>query len=172
MSGIVDGRRPPKTIASIGTPSGSCQLGSMFGHCPAGAVNLEFGCAASRPQPGVQSLPFQSIKWAGGSDSDVREDRVSRHSFHGTRVGLPRSPRCNAEESSLWINRMQPAGLTRPQPCNIIADKCCLPSLFAILIGWDDHRQIRLAASARESSRQIGLCPIRGLEPHDQHVFR
>src|SRR5208283_1717403 len=58
--------RPPKTNALIGTPAGFSQSGSIEGHCPAGAVKREFGCAAGRPQPGVQSLPVQSIAWAGG----------------------------------------------------------------------------------------------------------
>src|SRR5271166_5495597 len=58
--------RPPNTIALIGTPAGFSQSGSMHGHCEAGAVKRAFGCAAGRPQPGVQSLPVQSIRWAGG----------------------------------------------------------------------------------------------------------
>src|SRR5208337_102085 len=58
--------RPPKMNALIGTPAGFSQSGSIEGHCPAGAVKREFGCAAGRPQPGVQSLPVQSIRWAGG----------------------------------------------------------------------------------------------------------
>src|SRR6516164_714751 len=58
--------RPPKTKALIGTPSGFSQSGSMDGHWLAGAVKRESGWAAGRPQPGVQSSPFQSIRCAGG----------------------------------------------------------------------------------------------------------
>src|SRR6185295_16530118 len=58
--------RPPKTKAEIGTPAGSCQCGSAVGHCETGAVKREFGCAAGVPLVGVQSSPFQSMRWSGG----------------------------------------------------------------------------------------------------------
>src|SRR6185437_12640654 len=68
---MVVARRPPKISALIGTPSGSSQAGSIVGHCEAGAVNRELGCAAltpvSLPICGVQRLPFQSVHSAGGS---------------------------------------------------------------------------------------------------------
>src|SRR5579884_4050659 len=57
--------------ALIGTPSGSSQAGSMVGHCEAGAVKREFGCAAFAPVSfaicGVQTFPLQSRHSAGGS---------------------------------------------------------------------------------------------------------
>src|SRR3954470_5585314 len=62
--------RPPKTNALIGTPSGSLNPGSMIGHCPSGAVNRAFGCAAGLPVAlpisGVQALPCQARHSAGG----------------------------------------------------------------------------------------------------------
>src|SRR5437764_3997075 len=71
MSGMVWARRPPNTIALMGTPVGSSQAESMVGHCFAGAVNREFGCAALAPVflaiSGVQRLPCQSMHSAGGS---------------------------------------------------------------------------------------------------------
>src|SRR3977135_2017118 len=64
-------RRPPKMIALIGTPSGSSQAGSIVGHCEAGAVNRELGCAAFAPVSlaicGVQRFPCQSRHSSGGS---------------------------------------------------------------------------------------------------------
>ena len=42
-------------MALTGTPCGSFHAGSMVGHCMAGAVKRLLGCAALRPQPGVQS---------------------------------------------------------------------------------------------------------------------
>src|SRR5271165_1766606 len=58
-------------IALIGTPAGSSQAGSMVGHCAAGAVNRELGCAAFAPVSfaicGVQRCPCQSRHSAGGS---------------------------------------------------------------------------------------------------------
>src|SRR6266487_4176644 len=71
MSGMVWARRPPKTIALMGTPVGSSQAESIVGHCFAGAVKREFGCAALVPVflaiSGVQRLPCQSLHSAGGS---------------------------------------------------------------------------------------------------------
>src|SRR6204780_5369470 len=54
-------------MAEIGTPAGSSHSGAMVGHCPAGVVNGELGCAAGSSEPGVPSRPFQSIRCAGGS---------------------------------------------------------------------------------------------------------
>src|SRR5512147_1648121 len=69
--GMVVARRPPKIKALIGTPSGLSQAGSIVGHCEAGAVKRELGCAALAPVSlaiwGVQRLPFQSMHSAGGS---------------------------------------------------------------------------------------------------------
>ena len=47
-------------IAEIGTPCGSSQCGEIDGHCAAGAVKREFGCAAFSVLPGIQRFPFQS----------------------------------------------------------------------------------------------------------------
>src|SRR5437016_10364079 len=60
-------RRPPNSIASIGTPFGSSHSGAIDGHCAAGVVKRAFGCAAGLSDAGVQSAPSQSIAWAGGS---------------------------------------------------------------------------------------------------------
>src|ERR1700712_1956226 len=68
---MVDARRPPKIIALRGTPSGFSQLGSIDGHCEAGAVKREFGWAAfapvDLPMAGVQGRPCQSVHSAGGA---------------------------------------------------------------------------------------------------------
>src|SRR5688572_9822676 len=73
INGTTDERRPPKRIAEIGTPFGSCHSAAIAGSCAAGAVNLALGCAAGVSEDedddddddGVQSLPFQSIRCAG-----------------------------------------------------------------------------------------------------------
>src|SRR5882757_11181466 len=65
-SGTVSERRPPNTKADIGTPCGFSQSESMEGHCDAGTVNRALGCAAFLPQPGVHSLPCQSMSLSGG----------------------------------------------------------------------------------------------------------
>src|SRR6202046_504536 len=68
---MVVARRPPKLSALMGTPCGSSHAGSMVGHCDAGAVKREFGCAAVAPVSwaifGVHRLPRQSVHSAGGS---------------------------------------------------------------------------------------------------------
>ena len=48
-SGTLLARRPPNRTASTGTPSGASQSGQMIGHCEAGVVKREFGCAAFLP---------------------------------------------------------------------------------------------------------------------------
>src|SRR5277367_6971145 len=67
---MVVARRPPKTMALMGTPSGSSQAGSIVGHCEAGAVKRALGCAALAPVSlamcGVHFLPCQSRHSAGG----------------------------------------------------------------------------------------------------------
>ena len=66
-SGTTVERRPPNSIASIGTPVGSSHSAAIAGSCDAGVVKRAFGCAAGVPESGVQSLPCQSIRCAGGS---------------------------------------------------------------------------------------------------------
>src|ERR1700722_3175369 len=67
---MVVARRPPKTIALMGTPLGSSHAGSIVGHCDAGAVNRALGCAAFAPVSlaicGFHFLPCQSVHSAGG----------------------------------------------------------------------------------------------------------
>ena len=64
-SGITPARRPPKRIASIGTPFGSSHSGAITGHCFAGVVNRALGCAALRPEPAVHGRRSQSTSSAG-----------------------------------------------------------------------------------------------------------
>ena len=66
-SGTTVERRPPKRIASIGTPAGSSHSGAIAGSWAAGVVKRAFGWAAGWSESGVQSLPCQSIACAGGS---------------------------------------------------------------------------------------------------------
>ena len=60
-------RRPPNSMASIGTPFGSSHSGAIDGACSAATVKREFGWAAGSSESGVQSLPCQSTRCAGGS---------------------------------------------------------------------------------------------------------
>ena len=51
----------------MGTPFGSSHSGAITGHWLAIAVKRAFGCADGVPLCGVQSLPCQSVSFAGGS---------------------------------------------------------------------------------------------------------
>ena len=66
-SGTTLARRPPNRIALIGTPFGSSHSGAITGHWLAGAVKRAFGCAAGVLLSGVQGLPRQSVRRAGGA---------------------------------------------------------------------------------------------------------
>src|SRR5258708_32758358 len=67
-SGATFERRPPKISPEIGTPAGFSQCGDIDGHCRAGAVKRELGCAAGA-SPVQGRLPFQSVNGEGGSPS-------------------------------------------------------------------------------------------------------
>src|SRR6266404_5410499 len=67
-SGTTLARRPPKRIASIGTPLGSSHSLAMTGHWLAGVVNRALGCAAFRPEVGVQGRRNQSTSCGGFSE--------------------------------------------------------------------------------------------------------
>src|SRR6476469_4731178 len=95
-SGIVVLRRPPNRIAEIGTPTGSKYSSAMIGHWVIGVQNREFGWldgspADSSARPcsptpvGVQSRPFQSVRWAGGS-SVMPSHQMSPSSVSATLV--------------------------------------------------------------------------------------
>ena len=66
-SGTTVARRPPNRMASIGTPLGSSHSGAITGHCAAGAVKRALGCAAGRPEAGVQERRIQSTVCSGAS---------------------------------------------------------------------------------------------------------
>src|SRR5581483_3764797 len=66
-SGTTVERRPPNSMASIGTPAGSSHSGAVDGHWAIGTVKRAFGWAAGVSDSGVHSAPRQSIACAGGS---------------------------------------------------------------------------------------------------------
>src|SRR5687768_3647140 len=59
-SGTSEARRPPNTIALIGTPCASSAIGDQLGHCRALTVKREFGWAAGR-FAGSYASPRQSV---------------------------------------------------------------------------------------------------------------
>ncbi len=91
-SGTFVARRPPKRIASIGTPSCASQSSEICGHCAAATVNREFGCAAGRPESGVHGLPSQSVRFAGTlSVSPSHQTSPSGRSATFVKIVLPQS---------------------------------------------------------------------------------
>src|SRR3954471_14354993 len=91
-SGTVVRRRPPKKIAEIGTPRGSSYSGAMIGHWVIGVQNRLLGWEEGSSESGVQSLPFQSVRCAGGS-SVMPSHQMSPSSVRATLVKtlLPRA---------------------------------------------------------------------------------
>src|SRR5919206_4574677 len=69
MSGIRVARRPPNSIAEMGTPFGFSHSGEIEGHWCAGVVKREFGCATLVILLGVQGWPCQSNASNGGGPS-------------------------------------------------------------------------------------------------------
>lgn len=61
------GRRPPKMMASMGTPSGASQAGSMMGHWRAGTQKREFGCAQGSLSPGKGNAKYHHFQGHGYS---------------------------------------------------------------------------------------------------------
>src|ERR1700712_2912631 len=84
-SGIVVLRRPPKRIAEIGTPFGSSYSGARIGHWVIGVQKRLFGWLEGSSLSGVQSRPFQSVRWAGGS-SVIPSHQMSPSSVSATLV--------------------------------------------------------------------------------------
>src|ERR1700712_1333077 len=84
-SGIVVLRRPPKRIAEIGTPFGSSYSGARIGHWVIGVQKRLFGWLEGSSLSGVQSRPFQSVRWAGGS-SVMPSHQMSPSSVSATLV--------------------------------------------------------------------------------------
>src|ERR671913_2585241 len=84
-SGMVVFRRPPKRIAEIGTPLGSSYSGARIGHWVIGVQKRLFGGLEGSSLSGVQSRPFQSVRWAGGS-SVIPSHQTSPSSVRATLV--------------------------------------------------------------------------------------
>src|SRR5205823_9221349 len=117
-SGTADARRPPKRIAEIGTPFGSSHSGAIVGHCDAGAVNRALGCAAGSADAGVQSRPFQSVRWAGGVS--VRPSHhTSPSSVSATLVKMQLA--CRVAMAFLFVDSPVPGATPKKPASGLIA---------------------------------------------------
>ena len=173
-------RRPPKRIAEIGTPRGSSHSGAMAGHCAAGAVNRALGWAAAVPDAGVQSLPFQSMRCAGGSDV-MSSHHTSPSSVLATLVKmvLASMERIAFAFVASFVPGATPknpaSGLiaySRPSSPNFI-QQMSSPMVSAFQPGDCrlQHRQIGLTARRRKRGGDVLRFAGRAGELEDQHVL-
>jgi hypothetical protein len=175
-------RRPPKTIADSGTPSGSLYSGATISHCSIGVQNREFGCAAGRPESGVQSLPLpvdQVLRDLIGHafppntavvrQSHVGEDRVALgDAAHRVGVGGPPGSGCDAEQAGLGVDHPGLAFVVEGDPGNVVPDHFGLPAFD----GGFDHREVGLAAGRREGRTDVVGLALGVGDLQDQHVLR
>ena len=118
---MVVGRRPPKMMAEMGTPSGSSQSGSMDGHWRCGrgeaAVGMRGGLAGGFADLGGPAFAAPVEAFGGrlgghalppdaavGGEGDVGEDGVARESGHGVGVGGGGGAGGDAEEAGLGVD--------------------------------------------------------------------
>src|SRR5581483_290723 len=109
-NGSSDGRRPPNTMALIGTPCASSALGDQVGHCLALTVKREFGCAAG-PLAGSYGRPCQSIAGVPG--------RPSHHGWlSAVSATLVKMVSCEIEVSALGLLLALVPGATPKKPAS------------------------------------------------------
>src|SRR5579875_633559 len=113
-SGIVVARRPPKTIAEIGTPRGSLACGESTGLLLIGAVKRLFGCAALAPDSGVHGRPCQSSNPAGGAES-IPSHQISPSGVCAT---LVKSVSCSTRRIALAFDLALVPGATPKYPAS------------------------------------------------------
>ena len=178
-SGTVFARRPPKRMAEMGTPCGSSHLEEIAGHCDAGAVNRALGWAAGVSLSGVQSSPFQSMRWSGAgpmpshqtSPSSVLATLVKMTFFaqraHGVGVRGVGGARGHAEEAGLGVDGVEPAVVAELHPGDVVADALDLPPGE----GGDHHGHVGLATGRREGGGDVPGLPLGRGDAQDQHVL-
>src|ERR1700709_1160464 len=88
-SGIVVLRRPPKRIASIGTPRGSSYSLASMSHCLIGGQERLFGWLESSSDSGVHGSPFHEVACAGGFSRPSHQTSPSSVSATLVKTELP-----------------------------------------------------------------------------------
>ena len=177
-SGIVPERRPPKMNALIGTPFGSSQSGSSDrvlrrrrGEAGVGVRRL--GARLGRP---VVALPVDRVRRrvavhalpphvAVVGERDVGEDRVGPDRLHRVRVGRVRRARRDAEVAGLGVDRVELAVGARLDPGDVVADGRDLPAFVGERRRRDEHREVGLAARARERGGDVRLLALGSVTP-------
>ena len=196
-SGIVVARRPPKMIALIGTPFGSSHAGSMVGHCDAGAVKRELGCAALAPVSlaisGVHCLPCQSRHSAGGS-SVMPSHHTPPSGVSATLVkivlrasvaiafGLVFAdvPGATPKKPASGLIARKPPVRVRLNPGDVVADRPDLPALEALRAEsasrnwscrtrWETPPPRRSSRPSGSSTPTISMCSA--IQPSSRAMF-
>ena len=134
-------------------------------------MNRELGWAAGSGEPGVQSRPFQSVRWAGGG-SDRPSHHTSPSSVSATLVKmlLPRSVAIalafvtslvpvRPRRSRPGIDGIEPPVAAESHPRDIVADGLYLPARDGRL----EHSKIGLPACGGEGRRQVFESPLGGV---------
>ncbi len=100
---------------------------------------------------------------------DIGVDGVLADRSHRVRIRLGAGPRNNAEETGLRVDRVKPAVLPIAHPGDIVAHG---PDLVIFeQVGGDQHRQVRLAARARKSRRDVGHVALGAFDAEDEHML-
>ena len=162
-------------------PSGPPTRRAIVGHCAGG--RREAGVRVRGRAvvvSGVQSLPFQSIRWSGRLAGHalppdvavvglraVGEDRVALDRVHRVRVRLARRVGRDAEEPVLGVDGVELAVVAELHPRDVVADRLDLP----VLERRHEHRQVGLAARARERAADVLDVALGARELEDQHVL-
>ena len=102
-------------------------------------------------------------------ERDVGEDRVVADARHAVGVRLLVRTRRDAEVARLWVDRVKPPVLAGLDPGDVVADRRHLPP--GKRRRRDEHREVGLAARARERRGDMVLAAARRLDAEDQHVL-
>ena len=97
----------------------------------------------------------------------VREDAVAVEPAHRVRVRPLARPRRDAEEARLGVDRVELTVLAELHPTDVVADGLDPPAVEDGL----HHREVRLAAGAREGGRDVLALAARRRQLEDQHVL-
>ena len=103
-------------------------------------------------------------------ERDIGKDHVALERLHRVGIRFVRRPGSNAEVSGFRIDRVKPAVGMGLDPRDIVPDSRDLPSVEAVR--RNEHREIRLAASAGESGAYISFVSVGRGDAEDQHVLR
>ncbi len=156
-SGTTVERRPPKSIASIGTPAGSSHSGRDRRVLRRGRREARVGVRrrGARGRGPVVAVPVGQVRRgllghalpphvAVVGERAVGEDRVALDRVDRVGVGVLARPRRHTEEARLGVDRVEAAVLAELHPRDVVADRLHRPALER----RDQHREVGLAAGA------------------------